>query len=57
VGNKEKEALLGGGAQRQVAQGRRVHQPGHADRLMQLPAVSRRAERLVGPMRGLLIDG
>ena len=26
-------------------------------RLMQLPAVSRRAERLVGPMRGLLIDG
>jgi phosphatidylserine/phosphatidylglycerophosphate/cardiolipin synthase-like enzyme len=26
-------------------------------RLMQLPAVSRHAERLVGPMRGLLIDG
>ncbi|MDT5052079.1 MAG: hypothetical protein QOF66_445 [Mycobacterium sp.] len=26
-------------------------------RLMQLPAVSRRAERLVGPIRGLLIDG
>lgn len=26
-------------------------------RLMQLPAASRRAERLVGPMRGLLIDG
>jgi hypothetical protein len=26
-------------------------------RLMQLPAVSRRSERLVGPMRGLLIDG
>jgi putative transposase len=26
-------------------------------RLMQLPAVSRRAERLVRPMRGLLIDG
>jgi phosphatidylserine/phosphatidylglycerophosphate/cardiolipin synthase-like enzyme len=26
-------------------------------RLMQLPAVSRRAKRLVGPMRGLLIDG
>lgn len=26
-------------------------------RLMQLPAVSRRAERLVGPRRCLLIDG
>jgi len=26
-------------------------------RLMELPAVSRRAERLIGPMRGLLIDG
>jgi phosphatidylserine/phosphatidylglycerophosphate/cardiolipin synthase-like enzyme len=26
-------------------------------RLMRLPAVSRRAERLVGPMRGLLVDG
>ena len=26
-------------------------------RLMQLPADSRRAERLVGPLRGLLIDG
>jgi phosphatidylserine/phosphatidylglycerophosphate/cardiolipin synthase-like enzyme len=26
-------------------------------RLMKLPAVSRRAERLIGPMRGLLIDG
>jgi hypothetical protein len=26
-------------------------------RLMELPAVSRRSERLIGPMRGLLIDG
>jgi phosphatidylserine/phosphatidylglycerophosphate/cardiolipin synthase-like enzyme len=26
-------------------------------RLMELPAVSRRAKRLIGPMRGLLVDG
>ena len=26
-------------------------------RLMELPAVSRRTKRLIGPMRGLLVDG
>jgi hypothetical protein len=26
-------------------------------RLMELPAVSRRTKRLLGPMRGLLVDG
>jgi hypothetical protein len=26
-------------------------------RLMRLPAVSRRTKRLIGPMRGLLVDG
>jgi len=37
----------------------RLHRAGLArtHRLMELPAVSRRAKRLIGPMRGLLVDG
>jgi len=37
----------------------RLHRAGRprTHRLMELPAVSRRAKRLVGPMRGLLVDG
>jgi phosphatidylserine/phosphatidylglycerophosphate/cardiolipin synthase-like enzyme len=37
----------------------RLHQAGHprTHRLMELPAVSRRTKRLIGPMRGLLVDG
>jgi len=37
----------------------RLHRAGQprTHRLMELPAVSRRAKRLVGPMRGLLVDG
>ena len=30
---------------------------GLTHRLMELPAVSRRTKRLIGPMRGLLVDG
>jgi len=37
----------------------RLHRAGlpRTHRLMELPAVSRRTKRLVGPMRGLLVDG
>jgi phosphatidylserine/phosphatidylglycerophosphate/cardiolipin synthase-like enzyme len=37
----------------------RVHRAEQArtHRLMELPAVSRRTKRLIGPMRGLLVDG
>ena len=34
----------------------RAEQP-RSHRLMELPAVSRRTKRLIGPMRGLLVDG
>ncbi len=32
-------------------------EPGPTTRVVRLPAISRRAERLLGPMRGLLVDG
>ncbi len=37
----------------------RLHRAGElrTHRLMELPAVSRRTKRLIGPMRGLLVDG
>ena len=37
----------------------RLHRAGlpRTHRLMELPAVSRRTKRLIGPMRGLLVDG
>jgi phosphatidylserine/phosphatidylglycerophosphate/cardiolipin synthase-like enzyme len=37
----------------------RLHRTGRprTHRLMELPAVSRRTKRLIGPMRGLLVDG
>ena len=37
----------------------RLHRTGQlrTHRLMELPAVSRRTKRLIGPMRGLLVDG
>jgi phosphatidylserine/phosphatidylglycerophosphate/cardiolipin synthase-like enzyme len=42
-------------AQEQLAR-RREGRP-RTHRLMELPAVSRRTKRLIGPMRGLLVDG
>ncbi len=42
-------------AQEQLARHRDDRERTH--RLMELPAVSRRTKRLVGPMRGLLVDG
>jgi phosphatidylserine/phosphatidylglycerophosphate/cardiolipin synthase-like enzyme len=42
-------------AEDELARHRAGHHPTH--RLMELPAVSRRTKRLIGPMRGLLVDG
>ncbi|MGI8416657.1 MAG: phospholipase D-like domain-containing protein, partial [Nakamurella sp.] len=42
-------------AEEQLARSRQQLPPTH--RLTRLPAVSRRAERLIGPTRGLLVDG
>jgi phosphatidylserine/phosphatidylglycerophosphate/cardiolipin synthase-like enzyme len=42
-------------AEEQLARHRAGHPRTH--RLMRLPAVSRRTKRLIGPMRGLLVDG